>query len=349
MGIKEEKPVVLDDTKNMDVHVLGHQALEQMEEDLKNGDYKSAFRLFYSCIVKILCSEGILKVCSPYYTRKGKIKEDKVRAELVGVFEYYYSGNESWRSFRPHGDSFRCGKQTASFLAAVKRFLRLLSENVDQDPWEVFCGSMGSDYFNLENYLGNAEVYGFSHNRRSREVTNAVLEPYIKKYYGHLDTLQFVELFQTMDRVYTTYGFPFSCTHAGWFFSGYDKLYREILEEGVRTLRDFWLHGPCGWLERQMHLYQDIPVAYGSLVDALLKPEYEPLLCRIFPFRFTDSTLRPCHGMDANEWELFTFKVSKVLHFAEHWNGQRNVDDKIAEDMVWVLNKVRYYMECEKI
>ena len=111
----------------------------------------------------------------------------------------------------------------------------------------------------------------------------------------------------------------------------------------------FWLHGPCGWLERQMHLYQDIPVAYGSLVDALLKPEYEPLLCRIFPFRLTDSTLRPCHGMDANEWELFTFKLSKVLHFAEHWNGQRNVDDKIAEDMVRVLNKVRYYMECEKI
>ena len=33
MGIKEEKPVVLDDTKNMDVHVLGHQALEQWEED----------------------------------------------------------------------------------------------------------------------------------------------------------------------------------------------------------------------------------------------------------------------------------------------------------------------------
>lgn len=338
----------IDNAKNLDNTSQRHQVLEQIGESLEKEDYKTAFRLFRNSIVKILCGEGILEICSPYYYKNGRIKEDKVVGELVGVYEYYYSGNGGFRSFQPRGKSFRCGKRTVSFLDSVKKFLSLLIENMGQDPWEIFCNYMNSDYFDLENYLNKAPVYGFPHNRYSREVTKAALEPYVKKYYGVLDAEQFVELYQTMDRTYATYGFPFACTHAGWFFEGYDSLYRKVFDEGAWTLRDLWEHSPSEWLEKQMLPYPDINPSYEDLVEALQKPQYEPLLFRIFPFRLTEDTLRPGCGMDSDGWEEFALKMSKTLHFAEHYNEKKNLPEDIAldaaETMRAVLKTVCQYM-----
>lgn len=339
--------------KEMENRSSGYEALGQIEEALEGEEYRTAFRLLRRDITGILCREGILEVCNPYYHRNGKIKEDKVAGELVGVYEYYYSGNGGFRSFQPRGKSFRCGKRTASFLESVKEFLNLLFENLGQDPWEVFNNYMDNDYFDLENYLDKAGVYGFPHNRRSREVTEAALEPYVKKYYGQLDAEQFVDFYQAMDRVYTTYGFPFACTHAGWFYEGYDSLYRKVFDEGAWTLRDLWEHGTNEWLEKQMLTYPDINPSYEVLVEALQKPQYESLLCRIFPFRLTGDTLRPGCGMESDEWEEFTLKLAKTLYFAECCMGRKNVTEEAVKDaakaMCDVLKVIRYYMDSGKI
>lgn len=330
-----------------DVSRQNRQMLGQIEYVLVKEDYKSAFRLFQNSIVKILCGEGILDVCSPYYWHGEEVKEDKVIGELVGVYEYYSATNRGFRSFRPHGGSFRCGRATASFMGAVRELLGLFSDAPEQDPWEIYCSYMDSDYYDLENYLDQAAVYSFPHNRHSREVTRGALARYARKYYGSMDAEEFIKLYQTLDRVYTTYGFPFACTHAGWFFEGYDVLYRKILEEGVWSLRNLWEQGvPSDWLEKQMESYPDIRPVYGDLIKALQRPEYEHLLCRLFPLRLTEGTLRSGCGMDTDEWEEFALKLAKTLYFGECWNWRKNVPEEMMQDAVKAMEGVLETVRC---
>ena len=333
----------------MDMASQVHQALARMEDALEKNENRTAFSLFRKDIIKILCGAGVLKVCSPYYYKSGNIKMDKVAGEREGAFQYYYSGNGCRRSLRPHGESFACGRRTAYFLEEVKKLLGLFAENTVLDPWEIFRSYMDSNYFDPENYLDKAGVYAFPHNRHSRDVTKTALEPYAEKYYGTLDAGQFVDLYQALDRVYTTYGFPFSCTNKGWFFEGYDSLYKKVLEEGVWTLRNLWVHEPGDWLLKQMGQYPDIELSYAGLVKALQNPRNEALLCRIFPFRLTGDTLQAGCGINPDDWEVFIFKVSKVLHFAERCNGRKNVDGELAgaalKEASEILKTVRCYMD----
>lgn len=335
----QKKALQFGSEKNTDTASLSCQVIGRIEKALVDENYKKAFHLFRNNIVKILCSEGILEICSPYYLNKGLVKEDKVVAEIVGVYEYYYAGNGGFRSFKPHGESFRCGRSTNTFMAAVKEFLGLLADEPEQDPWAIYCNYMDGEYYDLENYLNQAGVYAFPHNRRSREITRSALARYIEKYYGHIGADEFIELYQKLDRLYTTYGFPFACTHAGWFFEGYDVLYRRILDEGVWSLHDFWEQGkPSDWLGKQLEPY-DIQPIYDALVDALQKPEYASLLYRLFPFRLTPDTLKPGCGMDSDEWEMFTLKLAKVLHFAECCNRRKNVPEEIVQDAVKAMKE----------
>lgn len=351
MEIERKKSFEMDNVKNMDICEQEHLLIDQIEETIVKEDYKTAFRLFRNNIVKILCGEGILEVCSPYYRRNGKIKEDKIAGEIIGAYEYYCASNNGFRSFRPHGNLFLCGKPAATFMQTVKGFLQTLNENYRQDPWEILNSYMGNDYYDLENYLDKTPVYGFPHNRHSREAAGKVIAGYTEKYYGSMNAGEFIEWYQAMERVYTTYGFPFACTHAGWFFDGYDILYRKILDEGIWTLRNLWEHNQSDWLIKQMQPYPDIQHTYGSIIEALLKPEYESLLFRIFPFRLTEDTLRPGCGMDSDEWEVFSLKVAKVLHFSEYCNWRKNVQESMIEDAVKamdeVLKTVRFYMDSE--
>lgn len=350
MEEKLEKPSGTGMVMDTDVSRQNRQMLGQIEDAMEKKDYKSAFRLFQNSIVKILCGEGILDVCSPYYWHGEEVKEDKIVGELVGVYEYYSATNRGFRSFRPHGVSFRCGSATASFLGAVRELLGILADEPDRDPWEIYCDHMDSHFFDLENYLDRAAVYSFPHNRKSREVTRGALARYAQKYYGSIDAEEFVELYQTLDRVYTTYGFPFACTHAGWFFEGYDVLYRKTLEEGVWSLRNLWEQGvPSDWLGKQMEPYPDIRPVYGDLIKALQRPEYEHLLCRLFPLRLTEDTLRPGCGMDTDEWEEFTLKLAGALYFAECCSWRKNVSEEMVQEAVkameGVLETVRCYMD----
>lgn len=348
MEEKQEKPSGTDMV--MDVSRQNRQMLGQIEDALAKEDYRAAFRLFQNSIVKILCGEGILDVCSPYYRSGEDVKEDKVTGEFVGVYEYYCATNRGYRSFRPHGGSFRCGNATTSFMGTVRKLLGLFADAPEQDPWEIYCDHMDSNFFDLENYLDQAAVYSFPHNRYSREVTERTLARYARKYYGSVDAEEFIRLYQTLDRVYTTYGFPFACTHAGWFFEGYDTLYRKILEEGVWSLRDFWDQGVSSeWLKKQMEPYPDIRQSYGDLIAALQKPEYESLLCRLFPLRLTESTLRSGCGMDTDGWEEFALKLAKTLYFGECWSWRKNVPEEMMQEAVkameGVLEVVRCYMD----
>lgn len=345
----QEKVLMSDLEKNVDRSGLNCHVIDLIEKSVENGDHRTAFRLFKNNIIKLLCDERILDVCGTYHRKNEKIKVNKVVGEIVGVYEYYYAGNGGFRSFRPHGESFQCGKPTATFMAAVKDFLKLLADEPEREPWEIYCSHMDGEYYDLENYLDQAGVYAFPHNRRSREITSGALARYTEKYYGHISGEEFIELYQKLDRLYTTYGFPFACTHAGWFFEGYDVLYRRILDEGAWSLHDFWeQEKPSDWLEKQMEPYGIHP-SYSALVEALQKPEYESLLYRLFPFRLTQDTLRPGCGMDSDEWEVFTLKLAKVLHFAECCNGRKNVPEDIVLDavkaMTETLKTVRSYMD----
>lgn len=345
----QEKVLQSDSAKNTDADSRICLVMDRIEKALGDENYKKAFHLFRNNIVKILCSEGILEICSPYYLSKGKVKEDKVVGEFVGVYEYYCATNKGFRSFQPHGESFRCGRPTATFMAAVKEFLKLLADEPERDPWEIYCSHMDGEYYDLENYLDQAGVYAFSHNRRSREITSGALARYTEKYYGHIGADEFIELYQKLDRLYTTYGFPFACTHAGWFFEAYDVLYRRSLDESAWSLHDFWEQGvPCDWLKKQIAPYGIHP-SYEAIIEALQKPEYEPLLFRLFPYRLTPATLRPGCRMDSDEWEKFILKLAKVLHFAECCNRMKNVPEDILLDavkaMTETLNTVLSYMD----
>lgn len=317
-----------------------YEVIHQIEEAVGTGDYRSAFRLFRKKIVGILYAEKILDVVSQYYFRGNRLKEDKVIGEFVGAYEYYFATNRGYRSFRPHGDSFRCGNATASFLGAIKEYLELLAENPGQDPWEVLNGYMCSDYFNPENYLDRAGAYSFPHNRRSREVTREALASYVERGYGIMDAGEFIEWFEALERVYTTHGFPFACTHLGWFYEGYDNLYRKILDEGAWMLRDFWKQGvPSDWLKNQMEPYPEIQPTYEGVIEALLKPEYEPLLFRLFPFRLTEDTLKSGCNMDSDEWEEFTLKLARALHFSECC-GRKDLPDSMLDEALKALEEV---------
>lgn len=353
MEEKQEKLSGTGMVMDTDVSRQNCQMLGQIMDTMEKEDYRAAFRLFYGNIVKILCGEGILDVCSPYYRNGEGVKEDKITGELVGVYEYYCATNRGFRSFRPHGGSCRCGRATASFMGAVRELLGLFSDTPEQDPWEIYCSHMDSDYYDLENYLDQAAVYSFPHNRHSREAIRGALARYAEKYYGSMDAEGFIELYQTLDRVYTTYGFPFACTHAGWFYEGYDVLYRKILEEGVWSLRDYWDQGvPSDWMKKQMEPYPDIRQSYDGLVEALQKPEYELLLCRLFPFRLTEDTLRSGCGMDLDEWEKFTLKLAKTLYFAECCSWKKNVSEEMMQEAVkameGVLETTHSYMDERK-
>lgn len=83
MVIKQEKQLNIDDAKN--AYVVRRQDLVQMEGALTKKDYWNAFRLFYGSIVKILCGEGIMEACSPYYMLKGKIEEKK------SLFKFHFA------------------------------------------------------------------------------------------------------------------------------------------------------------------------------------------------------------------------------------------------------------------
>lgn len=353
MEKKREKSFEIDNARNLDNISQRHQVLDRIEDALCNNEYKMAFEMFRKNIIKLLHDGGVLKVCSPYYYRNSRLKEDKVAGEMIGVYKYYCASNSSFRSFRPHGNLFRCGKPAATFIQAVKGFLQMLNENYGQDPWEILNSCMGNDYFDLENYLDQAPVYGFSHNRHSRAVAGKVLAGYTEKYYGSMDAVEFIEWYQAMERVYTTYGFPFACTYAGWFFDGYDILYRKVLDEGAWTLRNLWEHGQSDWLVKQLQPYPEIQLTYGSLIEALLKPEYEPLLFRLFPFRLAEDTFKPGCVMDSDEWEEFTLKLAKTLHFAECCNGRKNIAEDMIKDaakaMCDILKAVRHYMDGENM
>ncbi len=336
MEIRKEASASL---KNMDKgsEISKYEVINQIDREIGKGDYRAAFRLFRNRIIGILCREGMLEVCSPYYYRGGQIKEDKVISEFVGVYEYYYATNKGYRSLRPNGDPFRCGGATASFLGAVKEYLGLLAESPGDDPLDVFNNYVGNGYYDLENYLEQAGVYGFSHNRRSRKITSEVLDPYVKKYYGNMETAEFIEWYQAMDRAYTTYGFPFACTHAGWFFEGYDGLYRKVFNEGVWVLHDFWQQEiPSDWLKKEMDPYPGIQPTYKGL---LVKPGYQSLLCRLFPFRLTEYTLGPGRGMDSDEWEAFTLNLAKALHFSESC-GRKYLPDGMLQEALKALEEV---------
>lgn len=353
MEKKQQNLLVTEIDKDMDADSQNRRMLEQIEKAVVQKDYKSAFHLFYGNIVKILCGEGMLDVRSSYYRNGETVKEDKIVGEFVGAYEYYNATNKGFRSFRPHGELFRCGSATASFLGAVRGFLELLTDAPEEDPWEIYLSYVDSGFFDMENYLDEAAVYSFPHNRRSREVTKGALARYVEKYYGSIDAEDFVDLYQTLDRVYTTYGFPFACTHAGWFFEGYDVLYRKTLEEGIWSLRNLWEQGePSDWLGKQMEPYPDLQLNYGVLLDALQKPEYESLLYRLFPFRLTEDTLRSGCGMDADEWEEFTLKVAEALYFAECWSWRKNVPEEMLQDAVKAMEgaveTVRNYMDLGK-
>lgn len=353
MEKKQEKSFEINNVKNLDNISQRHQVLDRIEDTLCNNEYKMAFEMFRKNIIKLLHDGGVLKVCSPYYYRNSRLKEDKVAGEIIGVYEYYCASNSGFRSFRPHGNLFRCGKPAATFIQAVKGFLQMLNENYGQDPWEILNSCMGNDYFDLENYLDQAPVYGFSHNRHSRAVAGKVLAGYTEKYYGSMDAVEFIEWYQAMERVYTTYGFPFACTYAGWFFDGYDILYRKVLDEGAWILRNLWEHGQSDWLIKQLQPYPEIQLTYGSLIEALLKPEYEPLLFRIFPFRLTEDTLRSGCGMQSDEWEEFTLKLAKTLYFIACDNGRKNMPEKTVMDAVVLIKEllktVRHYMDSENM
>lgn len=345
MEEKQEKP----SGAGMDTDAGGQnrRMLGQIMDAMEKEDYRTAFRLCHNNIVKILCGEGVLDVCSPYYLHGEEVKEDKVIGELVGVYEYYSATNGGYRSFRPHGVSFRCGSATTSFMGAVRELLGLFADAPEQDPWEIYCDHMDSNFFDLESYTDQAAVYSFPHNRRSREVTRGALAHYALKYYGSMDAEEFIGLYQTLDRVYTTYGFPFACTHAGWFFEGYDVLYRKTLEEGVWSLRNLWEQGvPSDWLGKQMEPYPDIRPVYGDLIKALQRPEYEHLLCRLFPLRLTEGTLRSGCGMDTDEWEEFALKLAKTLYFAECCSWKKNVPEEMMQEAVKAMEGVLEVVRC---
>lgn len=169
--LKEASADMENKNKNKAAGTSKYEAIHQIDDVLGKGDYREAFRIFHKKIIEILYAEGILNVCSPYYFRKNKLKEDKVIGEFVGAYEYYSATNGGYRSFQPHGKLFRCGNATASFLDAVKEYLGILAENPGQDPWEILNGYMCSDFFNPESCFYRVEAYSFPHNRRSREVT----------------------------------------------------------------------------------------------------------------------------------------------------------------------------------
>ena len=77
MGRKRVKSLGTGSVKNMDACVQSHELLGRIEESLAAADYKKALRLFQNSIITILCNEGIMLVCSPYYWKGRKIKEKK--------------------------------------------------------------------------------------------------------------------------------------------------------------------------------------------------------------------------------------------------------------------------------
>ena len=119
----QEKVLMSELEKNVDRGGLSCHAIDLIEKSVENGDHRTAFRLFKNNIIKLLCDERILDVCGTYHRKNEKIKVNKVVGEIVGAYEYYYAGNGGFRSFRPQGESFRCGRPTATFMAEVKGFL----------------------------------------------------------------------------------------------------------------------------------------------------------------------------------------------------------------------------------
>ena len=89
MGRKRVKSLGTGSVKNMDACVQSHELLGRIEESLAAADYKKALRLFQNSIITILCNEGIMLVCSPYYWKGRKIKEKKVACERSGAYADY--------------------------------------------------------------------------------------------------------------------------------------------------------------------------------------------------------------------------------------------------------------------
>lgn len=279
-----------------------YKELVYIEENLKRKKYDKVVSFFRENIIDSLIEFQIIK------GGWGKKLDKKVVVnELMGVY-CYYELPESRKSVANNKDVKR------TFLDAVRDYINLLHECQDQDPLDIL-EERNKRFYDLREHMDWTSKRGFSHNGRSRYISNERLFPYLETDAGAgMNAGKLIEKYQKMEQVYMGYGFPFACTYGNtWFFDGYEELYKKNMDRGAKSLQKYFQGTADGRMQKALACFPKERFTYETLISALQKEQYQKMLHVLFPFELNKKSI--CSDVMTDEkWEEFIYDFVRSFY-----------------------------------
>ncbi len=326
--IRESVQVIADQSKYPELPII--------EEALRKGQYDKALNLYREKIISILYKGQIIKVGSRFLKNRANSKEKElneysITQEIIGVYCYYEHPDAS-RTY-PH----------KTFMDAVLYALNQLNRTPDLPPKTVISKSMGDSFYDITWYLENNRIpsKSFLHNDFSRNICNTQILPHIKADYGIIDINDFVDKYNKLDRIYMCYGFPFAATYDKWFLNGYDQAYRDILEDGINCLQDFYDQKYNAAVQRMLQCFPEEHFTYKTLIAALLDSRYSRMLHILFPFRLNKRSVQST-SLKNEQWDDFIYSFVKSFCLIKNVRNKKiHKSDLESADMQRAIDEIK--------
>lgn len=306
-----------------------YKKLVYIEENLKGKKYDKVVSFFRENIIESLIDFQIIKG-----GLDKKLNKKVVVNELMGVY-CYYETPESSKSVKNNKDVKR------TFLDAVRDYIKLLHECQGRDPFDVLQ-EWNKSFYDLREHMDWTSEWGFSHNRRSRRVSNERLFPYLEADAGSgMNAGRLIEKYQKMEQVYMGYGFPFACTYGNtWFFDGYEELYKKNMSRGARSLQKYFQGSADGRMQKALACFPEERFTYATLIQALQKEQYQKMLHVLFPFELNKKSI--CSDVMTDEqWEEFIYDfVRSFYNVKQVRNGMAHGGNLEGDDVERAVSTV---------
>ena len=304
-----------------------------IEDYLSTHSNSAAMNLFREKIVGILLESGILKAGERFAkggTEEGKINETNVANEFFGAYRYY-----------------------VGFQETVSGFLEYLKADPSRSPQDVWDEKYGDRFFKLSAFSGDIPRFSFPHNSFSRRQTQNAVMPYIKrKYKNGADIKRCIEEYDRLDRLYTGHGFPFACTYNNCFLEGYDRIYKDCLESGIRSLTALYEGRVDASMRKVLEVAGKSAVPYEELIAMLT--DDGGMQRKLFPFRMNEKNISS-ERITGDEWDEFAYNftrsfdiVRKARNKSEHpekLSLSKEEEQEALAEMSSVISTVRKYSQ----
>lgn len=313
--------------------------LPMIEDLLKKKQYERAFNLYREKIINIMYEGQIIQVDKRFLknSKDGKrkeLKEYEITQEIIGVYCYYEHPD---KKNYPH----------KVFMDAVSYGLEQLRQRPCDSPKKVIEETMGDWFYDATWYLNKGDIpsKSFMHTDFSRSISHKKILPYLEQDYGKSQIDEFVDKYNKLDRIYMGHGFPFAATYDKWFLNGYDRTYREILNNGWSCLQDFYEGRSNRTIQRMLRCFPEESFTYETLIEALPDERYEKMLHILFPY-CVDKWKVSSNVFKGEEWDTFIYEFAKSFCFIKNVRNKKiHKSDLDSEEMKQAVKKMEHSLE----